>query len=199
LLLTLVARQGFAQYGGGDGTSGTPYVISTAAHLETLSQTSSDWDKHFRQTENINLNGVSLSDMNFSGVYDGNNLTISNYTITGTSDDRGLFRELSSSATVQNLTLHNFNISGYSRVGALAGKAAGGSTISNVDVTSVTIDGNFDSGGIVGECGGCTIENSSVDAMSSIDCGNSGGGIVGKSVGSSTYNNLSGNAQMSGS
>jgi hypothetical protein len=200
LLLTLGARQGFAQYGDGDGSSGTPFEISTATHLHNLSQNPGDWDKHFRQTQNIDLNGVSLNDMNFSGVYDGNNLTISNYTITGTSnDDRGLFSELSSSATVQNLTLESFNISGNERVGALAGKATGSSTISNVDVTSVTIVGNFNSGGIVGECGGCTIENSSVDAMSSIDCGNSGGGIVGKSLGSSTYTNLSGNAQMSGS
>ncbi|TXB63453.1 T9SS type A sorting domain-containing protein [Phaeodactylibacter luteus] len=199
LLLTLGARQGFAQYGGGNGTSGSPYLISTAAHLVSLSQDPNDWALHFRQTANINLNGVSLNDIDFSGVYDGDNFTISNYTITGTSNDKGLFSELVGSATVQDLTLNNFNISGGVRVGGLAGKASGGTTIDNVDATGVSIDGNFDSGGLIGECGGCTIQNSTVDATSMIDCGNTGGGIVGKSVSSATYTNLSSSAQMTGS
>jgi hypothetical protein len=199
LMLTLGARQGFAQYGGGNGTSGSPYLISTAAHLVSLSQDPNDWALHFRQTANINLNGVSLNDIDFSGVYDGDNFTISNYTITGTSNDKGLFSELVGSATVQDLTLNNFNISGDVRVGALAGKANSGTTIDNVDATGVSIDGNFDSGGLIGECGGCTIQNSTVDATSMIDCGNTGGGIVGKSVSSATYTNLSSSAQMTGS
>jgi len=119
LLFTLGARESFAQFGGGAGTQSNPYLISTAQHLRSLSLRSVDWSKHFRQTANINLNGVSIETMNFSGVYDGNNFTISNYTITGTSDDRGLFSELSSSATVQDLTLHNFDISGGLRVGVV--------------------------------------------------------------------------------
>ncbi|WP_421949125.1 GLUG motif-containing protein [Phaeodactylibacter xiamenensis] len=195
LMLTLGARQGFAQYGGGAGTSGDPYLISTSAHLVTLSQTSADWDNYFRQTANIDLNGVvSLNPIgnqttSFTGEYNGQNYTISNLTINlSGSDYQGLFGRIddvgSNGGVVENLVIDNFSITGQNYVAAVVGSALGGSEVSNIMVTNSTVSGNFDTGVLVGECNGCSISNSTVDANSSIAVQNTGGaGIAGKTAG----------------
>ncbi|HRP02543.1 MAG TPA: hypothetical protein PLE30_07850, partial [Candidatus Kapabacteria bacterium] len=105
-------------YSGGDGTSGTPYQISTIADLIELSNTSSDWTgKYFIQTANIVFNAdsspvdwdgngtvewsgndqygfspIGNNDTNFTGSYNGQNHTISNLYINRTSSSYiGLF------------------------------------------------------------------------------------------------------------
>ena len=43
----------FAQFSGGTGISGDPYLISNLSDLEYLSENDQYWDKHFLQTADI--------------------------------------------------------------------------------------------------------------------------------------------------
>ncbi|HRI46077.1 MAG TPA: hypothetical protein PK559_03140 [Ignavibacteriaceae bacterium] len=53
ILLFLSISVSVLAYSGGDGSSGTPYQISSASDLIELSNTSGDWDKFFIQTVDI--------------------------------------------------------------------------------------------------------------------------------------------------
>jgi len=48
-----------ATYSGGAGTDVSPFRISTTADLMRLSAESGDWDKHFEQTADIDLDGCT--------------------------------------------------------------------------------------------------------------------------------------------
>jgi thioredoxin len=135
---------GQRKYGGGAGDPNDPYRIATAADLITLGQTPGDYDRHFTLTTNIDLdpnlagqkvfdNAVIAADVNqaneawrfdgtgFSGVFDGNEHTISNLTIKG-KGTLGLFGVLASSAEVRDLGVVDVNIVGScDRIGGLAG------------------------------------------------------------------------------
>jgi outer membrane protein OmpA-like peptidoglycan-associated protein len=71
-------------YAGGDGSSGSPFQIATAAQLIRLSLTNSDWQfKHFIQTADINLGNcvwAPIGDTTMTSVglsYNGQGFTIS--------------------------------------------------------------------------------------------------------------------------
>ncbi len=91
--------QGHSAYGGGDGSSGTPFEIATIAHLETLRDRvnadvagSEQADCYFRQTADLDLTGIdwvaigtdtSEGDRTkFLGHYDGNFFRIRNLTVS---------------------------------------------------------------------------------------------------------------------
>ncbi len=64
-------------YSGGDGTSNTPYLLSTPADLLALVDTSADWDKWFMLTADLDLQSTSVpkpigvKPLPFTGVFDG--------------------------------------------------------------------------------------------------------------------------------
>ena len=139
-------------FNGGNGTSGSPYLIATKEDLKELATVvNSDildtFGKCFKVTDNIDCSGLTgfrpigwNADHLFKGTFDGNGQTISN--LQATNDYAGLFGNVFG-GTISNLTLHNFNIiadndynKGYA--GALAGVVDGASTISNVKVTGTT-------------------------------------------------------------
>ena len=92
-----------AQYSGGTGEPNDPYQIATAADLMLLGETPEDYDKHFILTTDIdldpNLPGGRVfdkaviapvtnldepwSEIDFTGVFDGNGHTISHLTVEG--------------------------------------------------------------------------------------------------------------------
>jgi hypothetical protein len=126
-----------AKYGGGTGEPNNPYLIYTTEHLNTLGAEKSDYDKHFKLMEDIDLSGYSYDraviapDMNdsglqyegtpFTGVLDGNGHAISNLTIEGDSY-LGLFGYLDGNATVLNLRIETADIDGISDfIGSLTG------------------------------------------------------------------------------
>ena len=138
----------------GDGSPDSPYQISTLNHLYWITQNSSEWDKYYIQTANIDaFSTSSLNDSSgfspignnstqFTGSYDGDGYTINGLTIADSSTNHiGLFG-YTNGATIQDLGVTNVNITGQYYVGALVGRNEG-STISNCYSTgSVAGDGN---------------------------------------------------------
>ena len=127
---TLVANALSAEYsvwdhvdygaGPGTGTATDPYVITTAAQLNTtLRNNAGTANKYFVLMSDINLNDGTLSNYATAGwtsipnlaagsVFDGNNYTISNLKMATTSasaSNKGFF--LNVSGTVQNVTFQN--------------------------------------------------------------------------------------------
>jgi hypothetical protein len=114
-------------YSGGFGTEISPYQISNVSDWNDLMVTSSDWDKNFILTADVNLQGIALTpignlSINFTGVFDGNNLVISNAdTNSPTSSYIGLFGYIGPGSQVRNLGVENVSTTGSSYIGGLAG------------------------------------------------------------------------------
>ena len=156
-----------AAFSGGDGSSGSPYKISTAADLAAIAQQVNSGnthykDEYFKLTADIDLGGMEWTPIGkdndsywFEGNFDGNGKTISNLTINKTNDRYiGLFG--CNKGTIQNLIIKDVNIitgSGQGRAGAVCALNRG--KIEKCGVYSGTIVGKnyYDVGGI---CGGNT-------------------------------------------
>ncbi len=69
-------------YSGGTGEPNDPYQISSVADMQQLSNSSSDWNKNFIMTADVNLAFTFFMSISynapFTGIFDGNNHTISN-------------------------------------------------------------------------------------------------------------------------
>ena len=86
---------------------------------------------------------------NFSGRFDGRGYTISNLTINRpTQSYVGLFKEITSTASVINLTFTNVNITGENYTGVLAGTMTG--NIQNIIISGGSVTGGNRVGGLVG-------------------------------------------------
>ena len=76
-----------AKYGGGTGEPENSYLIYTDEHMNTIGLHEDDFDKHFKLMADIDLGSLGENDFNiigrsparFSGVFDGNGHTISNF------------------------------------------------------------------------------------------------------------------------
>ncbi|MDC9721940.1 MAG: GLUG motif-containing protein [Urechidicola sp.] len=142
----------------GDGTSGTPYEISTLDNLYWLTQNSTEWDKYYIQTVNIDAASTNVWDTSagftpignsttpFSGSYNGQGNTIDNLFINRPLEDNIGFIG-TKNGTVKNLGVTNVNITGRNTVGGLAGYAA--SLVDNC-YSSGTVTGIVGVGGLVG-------------------------------------------------
>lgn len=186
----------------GAGTSGDPYVISTAAHLIYLSQTDSDWSgKHFVQTASFDLGGCDFTPIGtynsgagptFTGTYNGGGHTIAGLTISHTASGEfaGLFGATNGDLTISNLGLEDVTVSssGGEAVAAVLGYANtnGTVTLQNVYASgTVSSSSSTYAGGLIGEIrewGSSTI--SLVDSYSAVavtgDLG--AGGLVARTV-----------------
>jgi hypothetical protein len=173
LLVTicLLSIPAYVKYSGGTGTPNDPYQIATAEDLMLLGESPEDYNKHFILTADIdldpNLPGRKVFDKAviaptpsfmggtpFTGVFDGNDHTISRLRIRGM-EYMGLFGHLSSGAIISNLGLEEVDIQrnveadGISHeVGGLVGCNEKG-IISNSYITGI-VDGKFTVGGLVG-------------------------------------------------
>jgi len=104
-----------AKYGGGTGGPDNPYLIYTDEHMNTIGLHEEDFDKHFKLMADIDLISFGDSDFNivgnglspFSGVFDGNGHTISNFHYSSTDvNDVALFKFVSGeNAQITNLGL----------------------------------------------------------------------------------------------
>lgn len=148
-----------AQYAGGTGDPNNPYLIAEPNDLVLLSQTPTDWDKHFILTVDIDMSEIASSYYpigntitSFCGVFDGNNHIISNATIIlPTYSYIGLFGRVCQDGkpnNLKNLGVVNVEIYGKNYVGGLVGHNTG--RIMNCYVSG-SIGGNGDYiGGLVG-------------------------------------------------
>lgn len=111
--------------------------------------------KTVKLAANIDLNGeewtpIGTSKNPFNGTFDGQNHTISNLVIIGSSSDVGLFG-LTKDGEVKNLTVNNAKVSGYLNVGVVAGTPYT-SKYTNISVTGhVEVNGFAYVGGVGGK------------------------------------------------
>ncbi len=132
-------------YSGGAGTELSPYQIGTQADLVELFGTSTDWDKYFIQTADIDLTSQSSwtpignSSTKFTGQYDGDTKTISNLAFISSGDFYGFFGYIGG-ATMKNIVVDDFQLSvgASSSSGAFIGVAETG-TITNCAILNSTV------------------------------------------------------------
>ena len=147
----------------GQGTEENPYQIATWQNLKWISDNAEEWDKHYLQTANIEFpeaikdwdNGKGWSPIGnstynfFTGVYNGQNFTISNLYINRDVDYIGLFGNVEgSNAKLININIIDADINGGTYVGALAGRTYW-TSIDNCHSTG-NVDGFSHVGGLVG-------------------------------------------------
>ncbi|MBR5715579.1 MAG: chitobiase/beta-hexosaminidase C-terminal domain-containing protein [Bacteroidales bacterium] len=192
----------------GSGINSDPFIIDTAAKLDTLAARvnggetyagtyfkmtadisyshTSDWDD--AASDEINFDIIGVYGKKFSGTFDGEGHTISGIRYYNPSKYFvGLFGNLES-ATIKNLTLADTRITAGDRSGCIAGYTFGG-IIENCHVQSNVClhdksNGN-DHGGIVGY-NGSTVRGCTCAATLTIDNDKTGGpygGIGGRNYG----------------
>ncbi|MHC4131974.1 MAG: GLUG motif-containing protein [Planctomycetota bacterium] len=183
-----------SKYSGGDGSPQNPYRISTPFDLDEIESHPEDWNKHFIMTDNIDTSVFNINNYNtldtwlidpFTGVFDGNNLSITNL-------ESSLFgRVADPNAEIKNLTLNNPFLSGNSHpMGALVEYLEDG-TIDNCHVQDANISGCREVGGLVGRNEYGIISNSSADVdFGSFGCGRGGGGSGGGIAGYNLYGDI---------
>ena len=181
---------------GGSGTEADPFLITTAAQLDSIRTNIDDLGYitgHYKLNNDIDLNVApynqgngwipfkgSFGDGDFDGTFDGDNHTISGLYINSSDFELiGLFGFIS--GTIRNLKLTDVNItSGSVYVGSLG--YAG--SVSNVHVTGTVRGGSSMTGGLISR--GANITNSSF--MGTVT-GTRVGGIVGEIPGGTISSN----------
>ena len=174
LLVFFLTSSTQAKYSGGTGEPNNPYQIADANDMNEIGTDPNDWDKHFKLVADINLGGYTGTQFNiigisytnaFTGVFDGNGHTISNFTYDTNNTERiGLFGFVDSGAEIRNLAMENVSVNGGcgKAIGGLAGVNNG--IISNCNVGG-TISGNQGISGLVGlhlygMISGCSVKGS---------------------------------------
>jgi hypothetical protein len=154
-----------AKYGGGTGYPDEPYLIYDANQMNAI-EANSDRHKHFKLMADIDLSGFTGTDFNiigtrtvsyFSGVFDGNGHTISNFTYTSSSGSCiGLFGCVDGdNAIIRNLGLIDPNvraentITGNGGVGSLVGLLKNG-IVSGCWSEGGNVTGDYSAGGLIG-------------------------------------------------
>lgn len=198
ILLTLaiicLCSQMSAQFSGsGSGTSTDPYRIFNADQLSQLRNFLNQEGVYFKLQNDIDLTDwladnypsqgwqpVGSTAEPFKGILDGNNKTISGFSITrSTSDYVGLFAAVSG-ATIKDLTLKG-NISGKAYVGSLLG--SGSATVNNY-----TFEGNVTgTGSYTGGVGGYqTSASTNLTVKATVKGADYTGGVYGYGPGITT-------------
>ncbi len=136
----------------GDGSSISPYQISTAAQFRDCIRL--EPSKAYLLTGNIDFNTFVMDPIpTFSGSFDGQGFTLSRYTYVDALTDTGigLFRSLTPGSIVKNVILDRFSIQSNTKPygGILAG-VAHNSLISNITVQDSAITANAAIGGLIG-------------------------------------------------
>lgn len=180
----------------GDGTPENPYKIQTLANLYWLSQTPTQWDKHFEQTSDIDASETSTwnsgagwspigiyfyfgnpNQAPFTGKYNGGGYTISNLYINRPSQGEriGLFG-WTQGATIETISLSSISITGENYVGGVVGYA------DNTSITRCNVSGLVTMRQQVGGIAGYATNASSISyctVSANITAKVTAGGIVG--------------------
>ena len=198
----------WAQFGGGGGTSTSPYLINNAEQLAQLATYVNEGTtpyanegRHYKLGEDIDLSGnndgkdwipIGLNaTYPFKGVFEGNDKKITGLYINSTSlANAGLFGYTASSSTIRNLGVVDVNITiSESTTNISAGGVAGynnGSILNCYSIGSVTTSSTAYSyaGGVIGRNGSnsvvtkCYSANSIITSISS-DHESNAGGVIG--------------------
>lgn len=175
-------------YSGGEGTLESPFLLTTAADLNALAATPSDWeaDIWLRLDADVTLSefpGIGTKSNPFKAHFDGNghvvkDAVISNAKLGGAT---GFFGAIDG-ATISRLGLTGVSVSGSTFTGALVGYAVSGTisrcfTAGNVSASSIC------AGGLVGENHASISDCYSIATVTNTS-DYVAGGLVGKNKGS---------------
>jgi hypothetical protein len=189
-------------YGGGSGTSFSPYLIYNAAQLNAIGAKAGDWGSNFRLMDDIDLSGYDgkagrpsfnrigyyinngVDFVPFVGVFDGAGHTISNFTFDSNCgiDGVGIFGYVRFSTTqIKNVTLTDVDVNTTSWIGtgALIGFMFD-AKVSGCSVQGGTVSGDSDVGGLIGIGLNGTIED--CDAEVSVSGDMWIGGLIGQNT-----------------
>ena len=152
-------------FSGGDGSSETPYQITSCAQFENIN---TNLSSSFILENDIDCSGdgnnIMISSGPFTGTFDGgeNTITIAIDDSAGNFDDVGLF-QTTSGATISNLNIAG-SVESLYETGAFVGDAESSTFDTDSSSASITIDDNAGVeslvGGIAGEFDGSAITNS---------------------------------------
>ena len=150
----------------------------------------------YELTADLDLSGNNWTPQpNIATIFEGNGLTLSNLTISGTTGAKwSFFAEIGSGGHVRNLALSDVDVTGTNSTGSLAGLNNG--TITGCSATGTVTATDWSIGGLVGENTGTIIaSHSSV----TVDGGqNETGGLVGKNTGTIAASYATGNVNGDG-
>ena len=182
----------FTILGGGVGTAGDPFTVSTPRHLDQVRCFAGL--NYFRQTSDIDLSGYTTGEgwdpigqitSRFSGHYDGQGFKITNLFINRpTANNQGLFGYVLN-GSLNNIKIENVDVTGGTSIGALAGIIEGTQVVNcysryGIESEPVNIKGESNAGGLIGyNFEGSTIENS--HSFLGVDGNESVGGLTGMS------------------
>ncbi len=152
------------KYSGGDGTSLSPFLISTSGDVAAICQSQGDWGGSFLLTGDIDMTGTAFTPIGtswsfpFSGSFEGGGYEIRNLSISTASDYAGFFGVLDFGASVTNLGIFNISVEGGNCVGAIVGWSNG--EVKRCFATGA-VSGNTYIGGVAGGIsgGGAIIED----------------------------------------
>ena len=174
-----------------DGSSGNPISVTG----ENFSRFNSliNLSGHYKLAEDINASTTNWNTVGpFSGIFDGNNKTISNLHLSENSDYYGMFSFMS--GTIQNLNLVNCTIAGNSAgnksVGYIAGNNSGTIRCCTITSSNLDIQGNNGSFGCIagvnsGKIQDCYV-HSTISNTGSTNPNTNIGGVAGQITGSSS-------------
>lgn len=207
-----------AFFSGGRGTEANPYKIADARDFKNIQKLianglNSDLNSvhfqgaHYIQTADIDFENQTLTSIGvynadnanalpFSGEYNGNGKTLSNFQVNGDKDSStGLF-EYVDGATLKNITIDNCSVTGTNTTGILTGRCIGNTTIQNCSLTGGQVTGRNSVGFIAHIVGNtlvknCTVSNITVITAASGADANNQGGVVGFAGGASKIESCS--------
>jgi hypothetical protein len=202
----LVALPAQAKYSGGTGEPNNPYQIANANDMNEIGTHPEDWGSHFLLVNDINLADYTGTQFNiigtssssaFTGVFDGNGHSISNFSYNSTGANYiGLFGCVSGlNSTVKNLTLIDPNINaGTGYCAGLIGRIVYG-TIWNCGVKGGSVSGYRFISGLVGYNSG---EISNCYSSATVLGNTQIGGLVGGASASGTISDSYATGSVSG-
>lgn len=177
-------------FGAGEGTEASPFMLCSPSHLEEIA---SSPGSHFQLADDIDLTDISFApigsaDAPFTGVLNGADFEIQNFTILSpASDDLGFFYSIGPDALIKNLKFTAATLKGEAHLGVLAVENQG--TLSNIHIDGEIIGSLNYIGGLVGTNSGA-IEDSSARVQITGD--QYIGGLVGYNNGPITNSSASG-------
>lgn len=172
-----------AQFAGGTGTEGDPFLVQTADHLNNVRDYSSSY---FRQTADIDLDVDPYNTgsgwvpiASFTGNYDGNDYIIANLFIDRPGESNVGLINSANGAVLNNIALVDVDVTGGSNTGSLVGQLIGASAVIHCSAAGGTLTGGGNTGGLVGLGRyDSTIDNSYTDLTVAGDF--PAGGLIGQ-------------------
>ena len=140
-----------------DGSPGNPFIVKDEETLRKVGSGIDGWTlgMNYLQIANIKLEQewtpIADGSSYFNGVYDGGGFSIINLTISGNSDNKGMFKYINPGGVVRNIALINVNITSNATnqmIGGITGYN-NSAVIENCYVTG-KINGGSYAGGVAG-------------------------------------------------